>query len=137
MSEPLDIDGHDDAPPAEKRGWTFDEAIQFVRGLETRLKDCCGCHFALGGSVLHSGESAKDLDIIVYPHWKPHNGGWDTTDVRLAISALLGYPLKSCTDKTSSAARGEPVYRDAKSVAWVRIKTGKHAGQRIDFFFLS
>jgi len=46
---------------------TLDQALPFVRSLEQKLIPL-GAHCALGGSVLHSGESNKDLDIFVYPN---------------------------------------------------------------------
>jgi len=45
---------------------TLEQALPIVRGIEYELASR-GAHCALGGSVLHRGESAKDLDIFVYP----------------------------------------------------------------------
>lgn len=46
---------------------TLDQALPFVREVEAKLIPL-GAHCSLGGSVLHRGESTKDLDIFVYPH---------------------------------------------------------------------
>ena len=46
---------------------TLNDALPIVRDLEAKLIPL-GAHCALGGSVLHHGESNKDLDIFVYPH---------------------------------------------------------------------
>lgn len=45
---------------------TLEQALPVVRDIETKLIPL-GAHCALGGSVLHRGESHKDLDIFVYP----------------------------------------------------------------------
>lgn len=52
-----------DGPPM----WTHEEALVLIRKLEPLLAHA-GFHVGLGGSVLHRGESWKDLDIIVFPH---------------------------------------------------------------------
>jgi hypothetical protein len=45
---------------------TLEQALPVIRGIEYELSSR-GAHCALGGSVLHRGESEKDLDIFVYP----------------------------------------------------------------------
>lgn len=45
---------------------TLEQALPIIRGIECELSSR-GAHCALGGSVLHRGESEKDLDIFVYP----------------------------------------------------------------------
>lgn len=45
---------------------TLEQALPVIRDIETKLIPH-GAHCALGGSVLHRGESEKDLDIFVYP----------------------------------------------------------------------
>jgi hypothetical protein len=46
--------------------WNLDDGIAIARQLEQCVIGF-GYHIALGGSVLHKGESKKDLDIFVYP----------------------------------------------------------------------
>jgi hypothetical protein len=47
--------------------WRLDEeTLAFVRSIEVALRPV-RWHVALGGSVLHKGESVKDLDLIVFP----------------------------------------------------------------------
>ena len=46
---------------------TLEKAVAFCRLIEPTLK-ANGYHCGLTGSVLFSGESSKDADIIVYPH---------------------------------------------------------------------
>lgn len=50
----------------EKRRWSLDKALHFVRELEDHLGG--RYHVALGGGVLMKGYSDKDVDIWVYPH---------------------------------------------------------------------
>lgn len=45
---------------------TIEQALPVIRDIEAKLIPH-GAHCALGGSVLHRGESEKDLDIFVYP----------------------------------------------------------------------
>ncbi len=45
------------------------DGLMFVRALERELKTV-GRHCALAGSVLHRGQSDKDVDIIVFPRKK-------------------------------------------------------------------
>lgn len=52
--------------PKKKVVWTIAEARALILRLEVALLPV-GAHVALAGSVLHTGESKKDLDIIVYP----------------------------------------------------------------------
>jgi len=112
------------------KGWTLDEAIAFVKLLEVELAEKCDAHCGIVGGVLMKGESEKDLDVVIYPHKKPHGVEWSPEWLNDFLSQYLGSPLQACTNITSGA------YRDAKRVSWVRIKNGVHAGKRIDFFFL-
>jgi hypothetical protein len=65
--------------------WTLTEGIEVCRELEAALAP--DYHVALGGGVLHKGESNKDLDVLIYPHKTYHysvaavrallvNAGW-------------------------------------------------------------
>jgi hypothetical protein len=113
------------------RTWTLTEALALVRDLEehfSTVADGERFHFALGGSVLHKGESKKDLDIFVYPRKKP-DAGWGYTYAAMAIGEYLSLALRRCTRNKEE----EPQYRDAKNVCYAYTSAGK----RIDFFFLS
>lgn len=46
--------------------WDLDTALEFTRSLESKLAP--DWHCALGGGVLHRGESSHDLDVVVFPH---------------------------------------------------------------------
>ncbi len=48
--------------------WDSEEGLKLASQMEEKLSKKCLCHFALGGSVMYSGSSNKDLDLIVYPH---------------------------------------------------------------------
>ena len=47
--------------------WNLAEAMSLVRKLEEFLIPL-ELHVALAGSVLHKGESSKDIDLFIYPH---------------------------------------------------------------------
>jgi hypothetical protein len=47
--------------------WTLEEGVLLCRLVEQTVIPA-GYHCALGGGVLHRGESDKDLDIFIYPH---------------------------------------------------------------------
>jgi hypothetical protein len=107
-------------------GWTFVQALEFVRSLELVLAPL-GFHTALGGSVLHTGQSTNDLDVIVFPH----NVG--RVDMDPVHAALVGMGLTLLADRLQVARiwvrKGS---LDTKHVeAW---KTPK--GQKVDLFFL-
>lgn len=50
--------------------WTLEAGLALVRTLEKALAP--NYHAALGGGVLHRGESNHDLDIIILPHHANH-----------------------------------------------------------------
>lgn len=96
--------------------WTLNEGIEFARKLERLLKGK-GFHCALGGSVLHSGASAKDLDIFVYPHDKYCE--WEYAKA----------PIRQCGVELVRDCKHE---YDNKIVKEYKTSDGK----RIDFFFV-
>lgn len=53
--------------PYERRSpWTFEEAQDLVRALQAFLRPVGWC-VGMAGSVLYSGRSEKDLDLILFP----------------------------------------------------------------------
>ncbi len=55
-------------PAGKPVAWTLEEAQNFVLGLtEDALAHKVGWHFGITGSVLTTGRSSKDLDLITYP----------------------------------------------------------------------
>lgn len=104
-----------------KQAWNIIDGVTTCRDIEERLRPI-GYHCALGGSVLHSGFSEKDLDVFIYPH---------DADKRLPAETVLMAVLDiipATHGKCNSAY--EP--RDSKAVYW----SYTPRNQRIDFFFL-
>lgn len=62
--------------------WSFAEALGLLKITEPVAKTC-GCHLGLCGSVLHSGESDDDLDIVVFPLKTDQGFRWDLMRVEL------------------------------------------------------
>ena len=99
--------------------WTLESALPVLRVLEAvAAKE--GFHVALSGSVLYRGYSAKDLDVVVYPH-----------NVNLYRAEDRARLLQSFqTAGFSDPYEVSPNYVD-KDVVVV-----KNDGKRIDLFFL-
>jgi len=55
-----------------KEYWTLDEALPIIRSLQPHTRKF-GYHLTLGGGVLNTGESKKDLDLFFLP--LNHGGG--------------------------------------------------------------
>lgn len=97
--------------------WTIIEGINLANRLEVALEREF-FHCALGGSVLHSGTSEKDLDIFVYPHSSKDFCGWRTAE---AVIEQRGCEfVRICEHK----------YDDKL------VKEARYMGKRIDFFFV-
>jgi hypothetical protein len=103
--------------------WTLDQGLQFVQALESFLcqrwqdhENGALVHCALGGSVLHKGESEKDLDVFIYPH----QNGYDANEVVEALAKHYSTELILCKFEY-----------DNKIVFKAYINN-----QRVDFFFL-
>lgn len=97
---------------------TLNDAVVFCRDIEPTLKEL-GYHCGITGSCLYAGESAKDMDIIIYPH-----------DVKIKKPAHL--ILDALGKHGVQKSYDEPASTDDKEV-WV----GKSGIGRVDFFFLS
>jgi len=97
--------------------WTLVEGVTLANRLEKSLK-ANGFHCALGGSVLHSGASTKDLDIFVYPHTTQDERPWsDAEEILTECGCEL---VRVCKHKYDNK----------------RVREYKYAGKRIDFFFV-
>lgn len=103
-------------PPGEP--WTLDGALMLCRRIENLIRDL-GSHAALGGSVLHKGESDKDCDIFIYPHKSP------TFEIIKIMDRLEGAGIKPIKHADHRA------YGDDKIV--IRCFDGQ---RRIDLFFV-
>lgn len=101
--------------------WTLETALEWVREYEPRAA-AAGFHLALTGSCLYRGESAKDLDIVVYPHNAKELFDWGILDSILDLD--LFYPDRP--DALGSCPQFDKfiiVYKDKQ-------------GRRIDLFML-
>ena len=104
--------------------WTREEAFWVIEKLEP-IMAAMGAHCALAGSVAYRGTSAKDLDIIIYPHNHDINTTWQTFPLKMELAKFFkSGTVNDCT--------GISQIRDGKEVAW--LKTPKN--KRVDFFVL-
>lgn len=103
------------------RIWTLGTGVAFAQQVE-KILGPLGFHCALGGSVLHKGESEKDLDIFVYPHRRGDGAAPDAL-----ISAL-----KSGLAVSGFQHRDHTHYGDSKQV----YSASTVFDYRVDFFFL-
>lgn len=117
--EPFDLETDIDMTPSTI--WTLEEGLAFARNLE-RLLVPAGFHCALGGSVLHSGSSQKDLDIFIYPH-KSNGEPVSDADVLSAIFEVLPNGWK---------VADHSAYGDEKRVFYAYPNR-----KRVDFFLLA
>jgi hypothetical protein len=110
-------------PPPVNPFWTLEEGIVITRLIEECLIPM-GYHCCLGGSVLHKGQSEKDLDIFIYPH---------NVAALLEAEVILA-AVESVIPGGMAFGACNPEYqeRDAKNVWW---SYGQN-NRRIDFFFL-
>jgi hypothetical protein len=105
--------------------WTREDAFWVVERLEPKLA-AVGVHCALAGSVMYRGSSAKDLDIIIYPHTSTES----VFDFEQARTVLVEFFQSSRINECKSYNDHK---RDAKIVWWIQTPKGK----RVEFFFLS
>lgn len=96
--------------------WTLIEGVELARRLEP-IALAHNAHVAIGGSVLHSGESKKDLDVFVYPRKTAKPFSW--------ISLLVAF------DAMNMQQRPHEYQGDDKLVFQTEID-----GKRVDFFFV-
>jgi hypothetical protein len=101
--------------------WQLTEGVEFARHVEREAIQH-GYHVALGGSVLHRGESDKDVDLIVYPH--------KTSEVRLSPEEFVG-KLKDAALFRDFEPRPHGHYGDGKTVFACHTVTGR----RVDLIF--
>lgn len=101
--------------------WTLEEGIAFARELEKYMDDWF--HTALAGSVLHKGESFKDVDIIVYPH---------NTQTFMEPETVVKQRLEKFGLEFDHQRIGGDEYPDKKLVYIYKTKEGK----RVDILVL-
>lgn len=98
--------------------FTMESAVALIRELEPKFF-AHNYHTALTGSVLYSGASDKDLDIVLYPH-KPDKK--KSKDEMVALITALGFTVTR--DKFINEYP-EPVVITERD------------GKRVDFFIFS
>jgi hypothetical protein len=77
--------------------WTLEQSIPVLRQIE----ELClpfGFHCALGGSVLHAGESYDDLDVIIYKHdFNQKDFIYDDDSLRCAMQKHFNVVIEALT----------------------------------------
>ena len=112
--------------------WEQDLAIELFRDLEPMLA-LVGWHAALGGSVMLKGRSAKDLDVVVYPHRR---------GLRRPSRKQLAWLHDACTKagmhqiRTAARLKRMPQWRESGDQKHVEIWSAR-GGRRVDLFVLS
>lgn len=103
--------------------WTLDEARALIAQLQTKSRHY-GYHLCLGGGVLNTGVSAKDLDLYFLPL---------DDDIEPQPIALLDWMQEELGDSESipfgSDGKGNP---GTSHYAWKH--KFNHGGKRIDVF---
>jgi hypothetical protein len=98
--------------------WTLDDALKTLRELNPKLQAHGYC-VALTGGVLFKGESAKDLDIVLYPL------GSNETSYMPALNAVIAHFNSLTCYAVEHAAQG-----GGKSIFVLKTRDG----MRIDVF---
>jgi hypothetical protein len=106
-------------PPA----WTLTNAINIARYVESVVVQF-GYHTAIGGSVLHRGESDKDLDLYLYPH---------SPDKKDEIARIIAHPGRVIAALDLFQSKQE---KESASVINQYVYCMKYEGRRIDIFFM-
>lgn len=102
--------------------WTLDEALEIIRELQPQLREM-GYHCLLGGGVLNTGVSDKDLDLFFIP-LNQH----DSTP--FAIVEFLGQQLGSF----AVSIRDSPDYQGEAMWHYQEMRKIDYCGKRIDIF---
>jgi len=107
--------------------WTLEQAVTFVRHLQEFIAPS-GYHAGLLGSVLHKGQSTKDLDVVIFPV------NTETCDHDRLIELLREFNLERLFNRAEVRRRWKKLGSDdTKHVeVWQHAVTQK----RIDLFFL-
>ena len=71
--------------------WKIEEGLKLIRALQGRVKEF-GYHIALGGGVLNTGTSEKDLDLYFLPFNNPNIAKEDTDGLLDWLTKLWGDP---------------------------------------------
>lgn len=110
------------------KGWTLVEGVLFMQGLQPLLKEC-GYHALLGGGVLNTGSSQKDLDVFLVPL----NG--EESRPREALGVFQSYLARDGDlDHWGDPIRDSPDYKAGEPWHWQEMLTFVYQDQRIDLF---
>lgn len=107
--------------------WTFRSARRLTSLLETHLIPI-GFHVGMTGSVLHSGKSLKDLDIIIYPRRSPIT----LSMINTAYDVMKKIGMMQRADRAKTAR----VWRDMGSLDKKWVEVWRYKGKRVDVFIL-
>lgn len=108
--------------------WKQKEAITLLKKLEKLLYARCNLHVALGGSVLFTGKSKHDLDVIVYPHNTTHFSIF-VEEFEYAVRQLGLIPYMS-------TKRLHSYWRSKGGTDTKRVEVWEYKGKRVDFILL-
>lgn len=107
--------------------WTLAQPQLFVADAERTLSRF-GWHAAITGSVLFSGESTNDLDLVVYPHTTAKRDVEALNTALLLVGLRRRHSLRVVREHWRSRGR-----QDEKHVeSWMC-----PLGRRVDIFVLS
>lgn len=111
--------------------WTLQQAQELCAQLEPELRQA-GFGIALGGSVLHKGQSFHDLDLILFPMQKLTlelfpNEKAKARDVLLRLGAMLQVHTDTVHEH----------WRKKGSNDIKQVEIWRYQNKRIDIFFLS
>lgn len=103
--------------------WTLEQALGLIRELQPVMRDL-HYHITLGGGVLNTGQSEKDLDLFFHPL----NGyEKDSHTVLLSLMSMLG-PYR--------AIRDSPDYGHTALFWYEEAVMFDYLGKRIDAFIM-
>jgi hypothetical protein len=106
--------------------WTWDSALAFLKRIRPGVR-AVGYDLALAGSVLHSGESEKDLDVVLFP----------LTTVKQDQGALRGVLIDCGLIRRAAKDQVQKHWRAAGSLDDKHVEVWcDDVDRRIDFFFL-
>lgn len=138
----LEANLHKVKPQAEEVkavAWTLDDAVALIRVIEKQLAKV-HAHVGITGGVLFRGKSAKDLDLIVYPHNASEPPKIDK--IKDALAKCDIYPAEAEQTATSRPYSSSRQYRTGGSL-WFSSGDNKFVsvyetmdGRRIDIMFL-
>lgn len=108
-----------------EKGWSLDEARDFIQSLEVWLGPA-GYHVGLLGSVLRDGTSHKDLDLVIFPL------STERLDGEACLRALETFGLTQVHGRSEVQAR----WRRRGSEDRKHVEVWRYGSKRVDLFFM-